>query len=368
MVQIVWKKRKEKPVVKEVVTYLHDADDYDSCDKQTQRARRMEKFAQLMHLKTEGKCTLSKGFNMDSDYWEMCAEIKFHTDMKNREHGVDISKQGLVYLAWAIEYFNDKYDPFGINLKGWSEHMELTKDNYTSTFAELYEKYKGSTRKIEPEVKLIALIAISAASFHATKAAAKIPGLEEVLKTNPEMAAKIENMISQKMMGQAKQKTPEEQQRELNHNLYQTMLAQKRQMQQPVQQPTQQPTQPSTQQPLPTTIHRAELDTPFKTAHNPNGVVHLLGQTQIPQTVPDKQQPVIKQPPNIQSILNKFKPLMQPATIEHTSEGNKSVSSVKPNARVEVSESMRDTEVSSNTDTADIKITRTIKPRKKVVL
>ena len=68
----------------------------------------------------------------------------------------------------AIEFLNDRYDPFDFKLSGWSEHMNIAVDDYGDVLGEIYEKYRGTGKKMEPEIKLLLMIAASGASFHAS--------------------------------------------------------------------------------------------------------------------------------------------------------------------------------------------------------
>jgi hypothetical protein len=59
---------------------------------------------------------------------------------------------------------------------------------------EIYEKYKGSGKKMAPEVKLVFLIIASGSAFHFTKSQAnKLPGLDSMLSSNPALLSKIIN-------------------------------------------------------------------------------------------------------------------------------------------------------------------------------
>ena len=50
---------------------------------------------------------------------------------------------------------------------------------------------------MEPEIKLALMLGMSAASFHATKAmASSLPGIEDVVKSNPELINKIRSNIN----------------------------------------------------------------------------------------------------------------------------------------------------------------------------
>jgi len=56
----------------------------------------------------------------------------------------------------------------------------------------LYEKYKGKGGKMAPEMKLLLLVLASASAFHFSKAhLSNIPGLDKVLKNNPDMISKL---------------------------------------------------------------------------------------------------------------------------------------------------------------------------------
>ena len=124
---------------------------------------------------------------------------------------------------------NESYDPFGLKLKGWSEQMELNKESYSSVFGELYDKYKSSGKKMEPEIKLVLMITASAASFHASKKMAEsLPGLDSVLQSNPELLSKLQGAINNNISNQGK-KT--ESQSDVQQKMYEQMQKVKQQQQ-----------------------------------------------------------------------------------------------------------------------------------------
>ena len=119
---------------------------------------------------------------------------------------------------------------FGLKLKGWSEQMELNKESYSSVLGELYDKYKSSGKKMEPEIKLILMISASAASFHASKKMAEsLPGLDSVLQSNPELLSKLQGAINTNISNQGKKKT--ESQEEIQKKMYDQMQKVKQQQQ-----------------------------------------------------------------------------------------------------------------------------------------
>jgi hypothetical protein len=164
----------------------------------------MEKFAQLVNIKNSG-IKLTKDYTLESNYHEMCFEIKFWTDIQIKNDAVNLSKNMMVNGITLLEFFNERYDPFGFKLKGWSDHVKVGIDNYDEVMAELYEKYKGSGKKMEPEIKLLIMLVTSAGSFHASKILTEsIPGMDDMLKNNPEYLQKVTQSINKGISGNKK--------------------------------------------------------------------------------------------------------------------------------------------------------------------
>ncbi len=175
---------------------------FEKLDKQTQQMRKMEVYAELLSIKRQG-ISLTKDYNLNSDYNEMVFEVQYWTSYQKKKDAVEIGKNFMINAIYALEFMNESYDPFGLKLKGWSEQLELNKDSYNGVFGELYEKYKGTGRKVEPEIKLILMVGASAASFHASKKMAEsLPGLDSVLQNNPELLTKLNESINNNISSQ----------------------------------------------------------------------------------------------------------------------------------------------------------------------
>lgn len=198
------------PTLNELKDMNLDDIPFHMLDEQTQRLKRMEKYAEILAIKKMG-ITLTKSYDINSDYDEMCFEVKFWKDYQCKKDGVEMAKGFLVNAVQGLEFLNDSYDPFGLKLNGWSEQVELGKDSYTSVFEELYDKYKISGKKIQPEIKLILMMSASAASFHASKKMAEsVPGLDNILSSNPELLSKLQNSINSNISNQGKSLETEE--------------------------------------------------------------------------------------------------------------------------------------------------------------
>jgi len=177
-------------------------DTYDSIAYSKElKFRKMECFAKLIHLKNIG-IELTKKYTMDSEIEEMEAELKYHSDAQSKKNGVQLAKSFMCNAITGMEFLNDKYDPFGFKLKGWSDQVKINKDDFDEVFGELLEKYKGNGKKIEPELKLMMMLMMSAGSFHmAQSMASNLPGLEDVIKNNPQLMAKLQSNINKSISG-----------------------------------------------------------------------------------------------------------------------------------------------------------------------
>jgi len=87
---------------------------------------------------------------------------------KEIDNGIQYCKTGLMFCVSTIEMFNNKYDPFNVDLQGWSSVIMSQKEDYNEVFEELYEKYH-SKMAVAPEFKLIAMVAGSALMFSLQK-------------------------------------------------------------------------------------------------------------------------------------------------------------------------------------------------------
>ena len=184
---------------KVTLTELNNMDEvpFHMLDSQTQKFKKMEKYAELLAIKNTG-IKLTKEYSFNSDYEEMCFEVKYWSNFQKKKDAVNLGKNFMMNAITAIEFMNERYDPFGLKLKGWSDQMQIGLEGYDPVFSQLYEKYKGSGREMAPEIKLILMISASAVSFHASKKMAEsLPGLDKVLESNPELLSKLQGTINE---------------------------------------------------------------------------------------------------------------------------------------------------------------------------
>lgn len=198
----------EKPPEQFPSTYVPS---YNPADERSVKFKKMELLAKLNDIRRSGR-TLTREYSISSEIEDMEMEIRYQTEAENKKQGVTLAKDFLCYTVNALEYLNEKFDPFGLQLKGWSDRVKLNIDNYNDVMGELYEKYKGSGRKIEPEIKLLFMIGFSAVTVHTSKAVTRSMGLEDAVKNNPELLAKLQGSFTntfEKKFGAAPAPKPE---------------------------------------------------------------------------------------------------------------------------------------------------------------
>ena len=110
------------------------------------------------------------------------------------EQSVRFSRRMLVACVTGLEFLNKRYNPFEIQLEGWSESVMENVDDYDGVFEELYVKYRSKVN-VAPEVKLIMMLGGSAMMFHLTNSMFKsvMPNMNDVMKQNPDL---VKNMMA----------------------------------------------------------------------------------------------------------------------------------------------------------------------------
>ncbi len=149
-----------------------------------------EKFVYLKKLEALEKrgVKLSKKYSMESNFLEMKGEYDSLIAEKEKSNSVKFQGKMLMAAVTGIEFLNNKFDPFDMNLDGWSEQLNENIDEYDEIFAELHNKYK-SKAKIAPELKLLFQLGGSAIMVHMTNTMFKsaIPGMDDIMRQNPEL-------------------------------------------------------------------------------------------------------------------------------------------------------------------------------------
>ena len=138
------------------------------------RREKSELLFKFSKLNIKGKWSSLK-LDMNSTLDDIKNEYERVKNEMQTERSVAFFKRMLLLGVQGVEMLNNKFDPVGVDLDGWSEAMGYSMENqeYDEVMAELYEKYKGRGQ-MSPEVKLIFMIISSATMFTISKKITKM--------------------------------------------------------------------------------------------------------------------------------------------------------------------------------------------------
>ena len=155
-----------------------------------------EKFKFLRKLEAlESKgVNLTKKYSMESPLAEMQGEYEMIMEEKAKSNSVKFQGNMLMACVNALEFLNNRFDPFDIKIDGWGEQINENMTDYDDVFGELYDKYK-SKAAMAPELKLLFQLGGSAMMVHMTNTMFKsaMPGMDDILRQNPDLMRQFQS-------------------------------------------------------------------------------------------------------------------------------------------------------------------------------
>ena len=147
---------------------------------------------------------VNKRLNAYSPIDELRTEVKRITYSIEVDKSIKFSRRMLIACVTGLEFLNKRYNPFDIQLDGWSENVMETQDDYDEVFEELFVKYRTKMH-VAPEVKLIMMLGGSAMMFHLTNSMFKsvMPNVNDVMKQNPDLMNNMMSAVQNTMANQA---------------------------------------------------------------------------------------------------------------------------------------------------------------------
>ena len=166
-----------------------------------QKAEIFEKLKLLRlfrELKKKGIET-TEHYDLDSNLDDMKVEYSILKGMLDKEQGTKWYKELYIWGVQFMEFFNERYNPFDLELNGLHNQLSVTMDDtWDDIFAELYEKYSSKGKKMEPEIKLLLLTTMQATAYHAARSEKKnnAMGMAGAMLNNPTTTKFIEQQVA----------------------------------------------------------------------------------------------------------------------------------------------------------------------------
>jgi hypothetical protein len=148
-------------------------------------------------------------YNMNSHLDDMRNEYIKLKKQREVDNSIKFQRKMLMACVTGLEFLNGRFDPFNVKLDGWSESVNENLNDYDEVFEELGEKY-GGAGSMAPEIRLLFTLAGSAFMFHLTNTMFKssIPGMDDVLRQNPELMQQFAQAAVGTMNGQPQPARP----------------------------------------------------------------------------------------------------------------------------------------------------------------
>ena len=164
-----------------------------------QEQKKQQLLIKLLALEKKG-VNLTKSYSLKSSLEEI--EFEYNTQQKAAEIEASVHFQQKILMAavTGVEFLNKKFDPISAKLDGWSESVMDNMNDYEEIFKKLHEKY-SERASMPPELQLLVTLVGSGFMFHLTNTLFKssLPGLGDVLKTNPDIMGNIMGAMGKAM-------------------------------------------------------------------------------------------------------------------------------------------------------------------------
>ena len=162
--------------------------------------RKQEILFQFDKLERRG-LTLPRKYTLRDDLDFLEFEYEKIKKQRETENSIQFSRKMLMACITGVEYLNGKFDPFDVNLEGWSESVMENISDYDEVFEELHDKYKSKV-KVAPEIRLMLMLGGSAFMFHLSNTLLKPAATQmgDMFKNNPDLMKGMANMMMGNMM------------------------------------------------------------------------------------------------------------------------------------------------------------------------
>ena len=148
---------------------------------------------------------------MQNTIEELEDEYERLNEIHKVKNSIKWQKRILLGVTKGAEWANNRWDPIGLKLNGWSNAIAAEMDDYSDIFEEMGEKYKD-TFQVSPEIKLIMMVLTSGIMYHlsnqaAEKYAKELPEVSEVLEKDPELKQRFLEVATQEAAAKTIQET-----------------------------------------------------------------------------------------------------------------------------------------------------------------
>lgn len=133
-----------------------DNGEFDNLSPQQQRIIKYDLIMKLADLVKTNGIQITTDYNMNSNYYDIKREYDYHVRVRGKKRTISTIYSGIICAAKGLEFLNNKFDPFGLNINGFTLNLESSREELLDVLMELYDKYLSTQGKeISPEMQLV---------------------------------------------------------------------------------------------------------------------------------------------------------------------------------------------------------------------
>lgn len=133
-----------------------DNGEFDNLSPQQQRIIKYDLLMKLADLVKTNGIQITTDYNMNSNYYDIKHEYDYHVRVRGKKRTISTIYSGIICAAKGLEFLNNKFDPFGLNINGFTLNLESSREELLDVLMELYDKYLSTQGKeISPEMQLV---------------------------------------------------------------------------------------------------------------------------------------------------------------------------------------------------------------------
>lgn len=186
---------------------LRPSDGFRSLDEE-----RADILCKLNRLKRQGMIGV-RSFGIASDIREMRAELERVRTEIDLDASLRWQRKMLMACVSTMEFANRRWNPFDLQLNGWSENVMESITDYDRVFERLFFKYRSKV-SMPPEAELLLTVGTSAFMFHLTstmfKKESQNPAFMEQMAKAMAAAQAAQAAAQQQQQPAAAQPTPQQ--------------------------------------------------------------------------------------------------------------------------------------------------------------
>ena len=101
-----------------------DNGEFDNLSPQQQRIIKYDLLMKLADLVKTNGIQITTDYNMNSNYYDIKREYDYHVRVRGKKRAISTMYSGIICAAKGLEFLNNKFDPFGLNINGFTLNLE----------------------------------------------------------------------------------------------------------------------------------------------------------------------------------------------------------------------------------------------------